>query len=138
MDVMRILARLYSLGDGDSFGVTLKALLADPGPGAHGDLQQPATGRVFHWVAQPTRDTAGSTVGLTFTFQDVTPTRDLVRQLEDKSRLLDEARRKAEEANRAKGEFLANVTHEVRTPLSAIIGMAQVLIDAPPAADRTR
>jgi PAS domain S-box-containing protein len=136
MDVMRILARLYSLGDGDTFGVTLKALLADPGPGAHGDLQQPATGRVFHWVAQPTRDAAGSTVGLTFTFQDVTPTRDLVRQLEDKSRLLDEARRKAEEANRAKGEFLANVTHEVRTPLSAIIGMAQVLIDAPPSDDR--
>jgi PAS domain S-box-containing protein len=136
MDVMRILARLYSLGDGDSFGVTLKALLADPGPGAHGDLQQPATGRVFHWVAQPTRDAAGSTVGLTFTFQDVTPTRDLVRQLEDKSRLLDEARRKAEEANRAKGEFLANVTHEVRTPLSAIIGMAQVLIDTPPSEDR--
>ena len=57
IDVMRILARLYSLGDGDSFGVTLKALLAQPGPGAQGDLQQPATGRVFHWVAQPTRDT---------------------------------------------------------------------------------
>ena len=136
MDVMRILARLYSLGDGDSFGVTLKALLADPGPGGHGDLQQPATGRVFHWVAQPTRDSGGGTVGLTFTFQDVTPTRDLVRQLEDKSRLLDEARRKAEEANRAKGEFLANVTHEVRTPLSAIIGMASVLIDAPPEPQR--
>jgi PAS domain-containing protein len=77
MDVMRILARLYSLGGGDSFGVTLKELLADPGPGGHGDLQQPATGRVFHWVAQPTRDGGGGTVGLTFTFQDVTPTRDL-------------------------------------------------------------
>jgi signal transduction histidine kinase/HPt (histidine-containing phosphotransfer) domain-containing protein len=124
---MRILTRLYSLGEGDSFGVTLKALLADPGPGGHGDLQQPATGRVFHWVAQPTRDSSGGTVGLTFTFQDVTPTRDLVRQLEDKSRLLDEARRKAEEVNRAKGEFLANVTHEVRTPLSAIIGMTALL-----------
>src|SRR5258708_5592877 len=136
LDLMRILARLYSLGDGDSFGVTLKALLVDPGPGAHGDLQQPATGRVFHWVAQPTHDSAGSTVGLTFTFQNVTPTRDLVRQLEDKSRLLEEARRKAEEANRAKGEFLANAPQEGRTPLSAITGRAQVLIDAPPKEDR--
>ena len=130
IDVMRILARLYSLGDGDSFGETLKELLADPAPGGHGDLQQPSSGRVFHWVAQPTRDSGGGTVGLTFTFQDVTPTRDLVRQLEDKSRLLEEARRKAEEANRAKGEFLANVTHEVRTPLSAIIGMTALLPDS--------
>ena len=136
MDVMRILGRLYSLGDGDSFGITLKALLAEPAPGGHGDLQQPSSGRVFHWVAQPTRDSVGSTVGLTFTFQDVTPTRDLVRQLEDKSRLLDEARRRAEEANRAKGEFLANVTHEVRTPLSAIIGMAGVLQDPAPGIER--
>jgi PAS domain S-box-containing protein len=137
MDVVRILERLYTVGDGDSFDVTLKALLADPGPGGYGDLQQPATGRIFHWVAQPTRDSSGGTVGLTFTFQDVTPTRDLVRQLEDKSRLLDEARRKAEEANRAKGEFLANVTHEVRTPLSAIIGMT-TLIQEPEVARRIR
>src|SRR5215471_15919815 len=129
MDVMRILARLYSLGDGDSFGVTLKALLAEPGPGGHGDLQQPSTGRVFHWVAQPTRDSGGGTVGLTFTFQDVTPTRDLVRQLEDKSRLLDEARRKAEEADHVRTDFLANVTHEVRAPLSAIIGMTTLIRD---------
>ena len=134
-DVARILSRLYSLGDGNSFGLTLKSLLDDPAPGGHGDLQQPSTGRVFHWVAQPTRDAAGGTIGLTFTFQDVTPTRDLVRQLEDKTRLLDEARRKAEEANRAKGEFLANVTHEVRTPLSAIIGMAGVLLEPPAGTD---
>ena len=132
VDVMRVLARLYSLGDGDTFAVTLKSLLTDPAPGGQGDLQQPSSGRVFHWVAQPTRDGAGGTLGVTFTFQDVTQTRDLVRQLEDKSQLLEDARRKADQANRAKGEFLANVTHEVRTPLSAVVGMAGMLLDSPP------
>ncbi len=133
-EVSVILGRLYSVGDGDAFLTTLNRLLNDPGPGASGDLQQPATGRVFHWVAQATRDTTGGAIGLTFTFHDVTPTRDLVRQLEDKSRLLEEARRRAEDANCAKGEFLANVTHELRTPLSAIAGMTQVLLDGSPPA----
>ena len=124
-ELARAVSRLYSVGDGDSFLPTLQELLADPWQGGSGDLQQPATGRVFQWVAQPARDAAGRAAGLTFTFQDVTRTRDLVRQLEDKSRLLEDARLRSEDANRAKGEFLANVSHEIRTPLSAIIGMAQ-------------
>lgn len=136
LEMVSLVSRLYAVGQGDSFLPTLHALLEDPWGGGEGDLQQPASGRVFHWVAQPARDAEGRCAGLTFTFQDVTRARDLVRQFEDKSRLLEDASARSAEASRAKSEFLAHMTHEIRTPLSAIIGTVEQMLEERP--DETR
>ena len=49
-----------------------------------------------------------------------------------------EARQLAEAANRAKGEFLANLSHELRTPLNGILGYAQILRRDPALDERQR
>lgn len=47
--------------------------------------------------------------------------------LADRDKSLLEAKAQAEKANNAKGRFLANMTHELRTPMNAVIGMSHIL-----------
>ena len=55
-------------------------------------------------------------------------TRDLT-QTKANERALEAARKQAEEANARKTDFLARVSHEVRTPLHAILGFAEVMLE---------
>ncbi len=43
---------------------------------------------------------------------------------------LEEAKSKAEAANKAKSEFLATVSHEIRTPLNGVLGTTEILLSS--------
>lgn len=55
--------------------------------------------------------------------------RKLIRQMEEQSVELREAHARAEEASAAKSEFVANMSHEMRTPLQGVLGVLQLAIE---------
>ena len=65
--------------------------------------------------------------------RDVTERKRLDGVLEDKNVELEAARALAEKANLAKSDFLSSMSHELRSPLNAILGFAQLMESESPA-----
>jgi PAS domain S-box-containing protein len=64
--------------------------------------------------------------------RDITERKRLDQVLQEKNVELESARSVAEKANLSKSEFLSSMSHELRSPLNAILGFAQLLESGSP------
>lgn len=79
------------------------------------------TFRAFMAVKMPLRDAQGNIIGIVGNSVDITR----LKMLEEDLR---EAKERAEEANRVKSDFIASMSHDLRTPLNAMIGATEILM----------
>jgi PAS domain S-box-containing protein len=94
--------------------------------------------RTFLGMKAPYRNELGEVVGLIGISNDIT---DRVQLERDRERILQQeqaAREAAEQANRIKDEFLAVLSHELRTPMNPILGWANLLQQGKLTPERTK
>jgi PAS domain S-box-containing protein len=95
----------------------------------HCELQLMHSDGVALWVKLDMSAATGDTDApvLRVMLSDITERKRLNLVLEESNRELKNARLQADKANLAKSEFLSSMSHELRSPLNAVLGFAQLL-----------
>ncbi|MBC7230912.1 MAG: PAS domain-containing protein [Actinobacteria bacterium] len=88
--------------------------------GAEGYEMVDDRGREYRVLITPYLNTAGEVAGTVHLVSDITEEKALAR--------LEEEKRQLQELDRLKNRLLASVTHELKTPLNAIIGFSELLL----------
>ena len=57
--------------------------------------------------------------------RDLRELKQMMREIEQRDKQLEEALKAAQDANTAKSRFLANMSHEIRTPMNVILGVTE-------------
>jgi PAS domain S-box-containing protein len=91
--------------------------------------------RTYLTSKSPLRDEQGRIIGLIGVATDITERKQAQRELETLVVAEQRLRAEAERANRAKDEFLAIVSHELRSPLNALRGWSHLLATTRPLDD---
>jgi signal transduction histidine kinase/DNA-binding response OmpR family regulator len=115
---MRDIRTLALANAGQEEMARLNYLLSERNPFFTFDFQyKPADGgaRWYRLLMGPVRDSGALAI-----FDDVTPFRQ-------KEQVLVAAKENAEKASISRSQFLANISHEIRTPIQTIIGMMELL-----------
>ncbi len=82
--------------------------------------------RWFHAAGRLSRRKDGSPIDFVGLFVDIDDEKKLEEQLERQKIDLEDALAAAQHANRAKTTFLNNMSHDIRTPMNAIIGFTSL------------
>ncbi len=75
-------------------------------------------------TVSPVKDLSGRVIGASKIAQDITQRKLVEQKLAESYQREKEARESAENANRAKDQFLASLSHELRTPLNPVLLIA--------------
>src|SRR6266542_2487851 len=111
----------------DSFFNDFEITREIPGLGARALLLKDGSAVDISLTASPIKNAQGEVIGASGIARDITERKRADEVIRGAYEQESAARAEAENANRLKDEFLATVSHELRSPLNSILGWARML-----------